>query len=283
MNKRYDVFISHASEDKDNFVRPLALKLKRYGVKVWYDEFSLQLGSSLSRSIDTGLLNSRYGIIILSKFFFNKDWPEYEIKSLNAIELGQKNKIIPIWKDVTRNKVLKFSPYLADKLAIVSKNYSLEQIAIKLIESIRPDLFENHNIKKTWKKMIDSTMVTKVNFADIRPSPIRYRTLPKELIYRVKLIRASLLSCIPETLEYWIDGFKRDLHPEEEILIWERICSVYLEYIQSHDINPSLYTGILRTIVMHVNGWEKQINVRKLNLDKKLEKDIIRMVKAKNN
>ena len=50
----YDLFISHASEDKDDFVRPLANALKSLGVKVWYDEFTLKIGDSLRGSIDRG-------------------------------------------------------------------------------------------------------------------------------------------------------------------------------------------------------------------------------------
>jgi len=58
----YDVFICHASEDKDSFVRPLANEFHRRGVNVWYDEFSLKVGDSLRRSIDQGLTESCYGI-----------------------------------------------------------------------------------------------------------------------------------------------------------------------------------------------------------------------------
>lgn len=47
MEKKYDIFISHASEDKDSLVRPLTTVLERLSVRVWYDEFSLQLGDSL--------------------------------------------------------------------------------------------------------------------------------------------------------------------------------------------------------------------------------------------
>jgi hypothetical protein len=51
----YDVFISHASEDKDNFMRPLADELRRRQIEVWFDEFSLKPGDSLRTSIDLGL------------------------------------------------------------------------------------------------------------------------------------------------------------------------------------------------------------------------------------
>lgn len=71
----YDAFICHASEDKDDFVRPLAERLVRDHVEVWYDEFSLTVGDSLRRSIDRGLRSSRFGVVILSPSFLAKRWP----------------------------------------------------------------------------------------------------------------------------------------------------------------------------------------------------------------
>src|SRR5690606_30011114 len=47
----YDVFISHASEDKDDFVRELAEKAKVAGLKVFYDEMTLEWGDSLRAKI----------------------------------------------------------------------------------------------------------------------------------------------------------------------------------------------------------------------------------------
>lgn len=84
---RYDVFISHATEDKDSIARPLAQALSKYGVRVWYDEFELKLGDSLSRSIDKGLAESTFGLVVLSPSFFAKNWPEYELRGLTAREM----------------------------------------------------------------------------------------------------------------------------------------------------------------------------------------------------
>lgn len=69
---KWDVFISHASEDKDSIVKPLAECLTKNGVKVWYDEFELKIGDSLSKSIDRGLTASNYGLVVLSESFFEK-------------------------------------------------------------------------------------------------------------------------------------------------------------------------------------------------------------------
>ena len=81
-DRHWDLFISHATEDKDGFVRPLAQALSEAGVKVWYDEFSLRLGDSLTRSIDQGLAGSAFGLLVISPHFLKKQWTEYEYRGL---------------------------------------------------------------------------------------------------------------------------------------------------------------------------------------------------------
>ena len=78
----WDVFISHASEDKDDFVRHLADRLRRTGLRVWFDEFTLTVGDSLRRSIDRGLTRSRYGIVVVSPNFLQKNWPQRDLMGL---------------------------------------------------------------------------------------------------------------------------------------------------------------------------------------------------------
>jgi len=58
-NKKWDLFICHASEDKEEIVRLLVNALMNAGYKVWYDEFELKLGDSLRKSIDRGLSQSK--------------------------------------------------------------------------------------------------------------------------------------------------------------------------------------------------------------------------------
>lgn len=134
----YDVFICHASEDK-TFVRPLAKKLKGNHIEVWYDEFSLKIGDSLRRSIDYGITKSRYGIVVLSNNFFNKKWSQWELDGLVQRQNdSEMNIILPIWLNITKNEVLKYSPSLADKVAIIaSKN--INATVKQLLETIKPE------------------------------------------------------------------------------------------------------------------------------------------------
>lgn len=74
VSRQWDVFICHATEDKVEVVRPLATALRDVGLTVWYDEFELRIGSSLRRSIDEGLAKSRFGVVVLSHAFFERNW-----------------------------------------------------------------------------------------------------------------------------------------------------------------------------------------------------------------
>lgn len=132
----YDVFVSHASEDKEDFVRPFVTCLKENGLNVWYDEFSLRVGDSLRRSIDNGLRNSRYGIVVLSEAFFNKEWPQRELDGLFAREVNGEKVILPIWHKISKNEVLKFSPIIADMLAINTSSFTIEEIAKQISDRV---------------------------------------------------------------------------------------------------------------------------------------------------
>ncbi len=113
------VFICHASEDKDDFVRPLANKLRDAGVLVWFDEFSLNTGDSLRESIDKGLSTSSYGLVVLSKYFFQKKWTKRELNGLFAKDISEdKRTILPIWYNIDYSEILKESSLVADIVGI---------------------------------------------------------------------------------------------------------------------------------------------------------------------
>lgn len=130
----YDAFISHASEDKDEVVRELAQSLSELGFKIWYDEFTLRVGDSLRKSIDTGLANARFGIVVLSPDFFAKQWTEYELNGLVAKEMVGGKVVLPIWHRVSKDDVLKYSPPLADKMGLSTSIFTIQELAEKLSE-----------------------------------------------------------------------------------------------------------------------------------------------------
>lgn len=135
--KEYDVFISHAAEDKDEVVRPLANALRALGQTVWYDEFELTIGDSLRRKIDTGIAHSRFGIVVLSVHFFAKGWPQYELDGITTMSVSGKQGILPIWHNMTKAQVIAESPALADKVARNTADFTVEEIAEEITRVIQ--------------------------------------------------------------------------------------------------------------------------------------------------
>ena len=119
-------------------MRPLAELLREDHVEVWFDEFSLVVGDSLRESIDKGLSQSRFGVVVLSPAFFRKKWTTRELNGLVAREMaGEAKLILPIWHGVSFDEVVRYSPPLADVLAIDSKK-GVHYVARELLRKVRP-------------------------------------------------------------------------------------------------------------------------------------------------
>jgi len=133
----YDVFISHASEDKDEIARPMAAALQAHGLKVWYDEFTLRIGDSLRRKIDEGLANSRVGLVVLSPSFLGKGWTNHELDGIVTRSVTGEQVLLPIWHKISKQEVISYSPSLADKLARNTATHTIDEIAAEIAELIK--------------------------------------------------------------------------------------------------------------------------------------------------
>lgn len=134
--RAWDVFVSHASEDKDAVAIPLARALKRGGLRVWLDRQELRLGDSLIEKINEGLANSCFGVVVLSPSFLAKGWPRRELDGLFAMEeVAERKAILPIWHQIDKATLARHSPILADRLAIDTAE-GIEFVASKIIEVV---------------------------------------------------------------------------------------------------------------------------------------------------
>ena len=111
----------------------LAEALRAKGLRVWY-EFRIEDGDSLRRSIDRGLAHSRFGVVILSGYFFQKHWPQQELNGLVTREDAGK-VILPVWHGVGFAEVRNYSPMLADRKAAHSKD-GLTRVVDMIVEVV---------------------------------------------------------------------------------------------------------------------------------------------------
>jgi TIR domain len=115
--QRWDLFISHAAEDKQDAAIPLFNALERAGMTVWFDTNELKIGDSIREKIDSGLVACQYGVVILSPNFIAKQWPRRELNALFALEEDGRNRILPVWHNLDRSMLASYSPILSDRLA----------------------------------------------------------------------------------------------------------------------------------------------------------------------
>lgn len=245
----YDVFISHASEDKEALVAPLASALRQLGVRVWYDEFTLRAGDSISRSIDCGLASSRYGLVVLSPAFISKPWPEYELRGLVSRELERKNVIIPVWFNVTKRQISDFSPPLADKLAIEATGRSAEVTAVKVCEIVRPDLFRVLIRRLQLERLRQAAPVREERIENIRLGELRHLELPEETRVRIRLVYLVFREVLGSDLDQWIDSFQRDLEPREELAIWEKLAVAFLEFTGDRNLHREIKREVVDVLL----------------------------------
>lgn len=136
----HDVFVSYAHEDKA-FVNELVAAFQKRGIKVWIDSLEIGWGDSIRTKIDEGLNKSRYGIVILTSDYIdeNKYWTRTELEGLLQVESIKGKIILPIWHNLTKEQVIKYSPTIAQRNAISTAIFTTDEIAEKLEQLLNAD------------------------------------------------------------------------------------------------------------------------------------------------
>lgn len=231
----WDAFISHASEDKESLVRGLSKQLSDvYKVNVWYDEFTLEYGDSLIESIENGLKNCKYGILILSKNFFRKNWTKHEYEGLKIKELiSSKKVIVPIWYNITKDEVAKYSLTLSNQVAIcINDDFSVDDVAIKLIKIIRPDIYENISRMYYFERLLKSSTKGLISLEDLTKisiPPIRHKPLDFMMESRLKLIYNAIKEVDKRNYRRYEMDFRRSLNIDREMIITELLTAAYID------------------------------------------------------
>jgi hypothetical protein len=160
----YDVFISHAVEDKIPFVTELCCRLKKEGLSIWYSGAELNSGDSISRAIDEGLDNSRYGIVVLSPNYLAKNWPLREFYLLLAREKNGEKVILPVLFNITPEELALEDLTMADRMGIKA-SLGIDIVVDRLLKAIHKDKASRKKRQKEFQKKIAVAFGTAVAVA----------------------------------------------------------------------------------------------------------------------
>ena len=133
-NVQYDVFVSHAWEDKESFVEEFVQELQKLNLRVWYDKKQIKWGDSMRAKIDEGLRKSKFGVAVLSPDYIKegKYWTKAELDGLFQLESVNGKMLLPVWHNLTKKEVMAYSPIIAGKLAMNTASMTPAEIAAEL-------------------------------------------------------------------------------------------------------------------------------------------------------
>jgi len=132
----WDVFISHASEDKDSIARPLALALQTHGLTTWLDAEEMFGHEPLDQRIEDGLRSSKIIVLILSSSFLSKEWTTREMMLALELETPQKCVVVPLMHNLDDDDIDQIPPKLRNRPGVSTKD-SFETAFVRLVATIR--------------------------------------------------------------------------------------------------------------------------------------------------
>ena len=153
---KYDVFISHAVEDKLAIANELSEALEKTGLKVWYSGRELSVGDRLIDTIHTGLDECRFGVVILSPTYLGKIWALNEFFTLIHREKEGQKVVLPVLYDITPEELAYRYPAMADIFAVrasrgIDHVTSVLYNEIKKIQNREPAGLVS-KVSKPWNK-----------------------------------------------------------------------------------------------------------------------------------
>lgn len=145
--KKYDLFISYSHKDKFDLVIPLVSMLEKRGLRVWFDKFEIKTGDSITDKINEGLIQARFGLIIISPSYIQSNWARQELNAFfkKQITLNKKH-VLPIWYNISLEEMFDYFPLLADYRAIrLEDNTNFVFVVSELLEVIQTENYPENN------------------------------------------------------------------------------------------------------------------------------------------
>jgi tetratricopeptide (TPR) repeat protein len=209
---KWDIFISHASEDKTGFVRPLADVLSRQGLNVWLDDTSISPGDDIRQRIDEGLTRSRCAVVVLSPAFFEKPWAQKELGGLVMLGVAGRTRLLPILYQMDPSELLTRSPMLAGH-AVIRSDSGVEAIAAEIIRALQGSpsgTDESKRPRKRRQKLLRVTALTML----LMLSALSALSVSPRLCVRFLQVASG-----PTAAIHWLSQFVQD-HPAD----YDSIC-----------------------------------------------------------
>lgn len=93
----------------------------------------------------------------------------------------------------------------------------------------------------------------------IQPGPIRHESLTDEQLTRLGKVYDVFAQVDGQPIKVWIDNFKRDIDPDQELAIWEIMASAYSQYCDNRELSLEAKREVYQVVLLRSMVPEDQV------------------------
>lgn len=113
------------------------------------------------------------------------------------------------------------------------------------------------------------------NLASLKPEPIKRQGLSPKQMERIYKLRDTLAEVERSPIERWVDNFKRDVDPDKELTIWERIADGYARHCSRKRLSLEAKEDVFQLLLLRSMASEQEVlshvKLKTLTLDEAKE------------
>lgn len=113
----------------------------------------------------------------------------------------------------------------------------------------------------------------------IQPGPIRRDTLSDEQMARIRALQEVFVELDGQTVQQWVDSFKRDVDPDRELQIWERMAKAYRAYCDGKQLSVAAKNDVYGVVLLRSMASEKEV-LERVNLTELSRDDAITVMRG---
>jgi hypothetical protein len=118
-----------------------------------------------------------------------------------------------------------------------------------------------------------------IDLNKVEPGPIRRDKLTDEQMARIESLQKTFLEVNGQTVEQWADNFKRDLNPDRELAIWERMAKAYTAYCSRRDLDLDAKKEVFKVVLLRSMASQEDV-LQRLDLKIISRDDAIEIMKG---
>ena len=115
-------------------------------------------------------------------------------------------------------------------------------------------------------KRSQQPQLQRVDPVTLKPGPIRHEQLSREQLERIAKLHRIFSEVDSSPLEKWIDNFKRDMDPDSELALWERMAKAYAGYCSRRNLSLDAKQDVYQVLLLRSTTPDAEKVLEYLNL-----------------